>query len=314
MANERYGNNYLVTIGQETAYGIEAADYEVVLPNQIEIQRSIAPIDVSGVKTGVLEKKACEKQAGYISGTATISGGLYLGADASTLHGKLLEAFFHDSSSPFTVPAVGTSPISYTLHRYFNDDKSTKMDGAVCESLELSGSSGGLVALSAKFRGKNVYFENNASTTPENDPFASIPNCRPVLFSDVQIDFGNGLSLSGANNFNLTLSNQYAEDKIIYQNSHTKTQELLTGFSGTFGIEWNYDKINDADVYDFLMSNALIGASIVFSSGGVTWSFSLHGKITEYNNAEPDKGIFTSSASIELMSDDSNSAIEVTTA
>jgi len=312
MANERRGNNYLVTMGIESAYGTESANYEVILPNKIEMKKLIATIDVSGQKTGALDMQKCEKQSGYESGEATISGGLTTAADVDTLHGILLEAFFMDSATPFVVPAVGTAPKAYTLHQYFNDDKSFKMLGSVCETLEISADSGGIVNFSSKFRGKAVTWENDVSSKPSGDPFTAIPEVCPVLFSNAVLStLGTQSNITKMNSFNLSLSNTYAEDKIIYQNAATKAQEILTGSTGTFTCEWNYDSVNDDDVNGKIMSGTLATVVFALTDGSNVWTFSLAGKITDYQPNDPDNGIFTSSMTMQLMGDSSTESISV---
>lgn len=312
MANERYGNNYLTTIGVEATYGTEAANYEVVLPNKVEIKKLIASIDVSGIKTGALDMQKCEKQSGYESGEATISGGLNTGADADTLHGILLEAFFMDSATPFIVPAVGTTPKYYTIHQYFNDDKSTKMLGSVCDGLDITGDSGGIISFSSKFRGLSVAYETDVSAKPSGDPFASIPETCPVLFSNATLTtLGSESNITSMNSFSISLVNEYADDKSIYQNSVTKAQEILASSTGTFTIEWNYDSANDDDVSGKIMADALASVVFAITDGTTIWTFTLYGKITDYTPADPEKGVFTSSMNMTLMGDSNNESVSV---
>lgn len=312
MANERYANNYLTTIGVEGTYGTEAADYEVVLPNKVEIRKIIASIDVSGIKTGSLDMQKCEKQSGYESGEATISGGLNTGADADTLHGILLEAFFMDSTTPFVVPAVGTAVKSYTVHQYFNDDTAATMLGSVCEGFDITGDSGGIINFTSKFRGLSASYENNVAVKPSSDPFSSIPETCPVLFSNATLTtLGTQSNITTMNSFSLSLVNEYADDKNIYQNAVAKAQEILTGSTGTFTIEWNYDSANDDDVHAKIMATALASVVFALTDGVSTWTFTLFGKITDYTPADPEKGIFTSSMNMTLMGDSSNESVSV---
>lgn len=311
MANERYGNNYLAVLGKEASYGTEQKTYEVILPDKVEMKKTIASIDISQ-KTGVLSKKNTEKLAGYTGGEVTLSGQLSPGADADSVHGILLEAMFADSSSAFEVPAVGTSPFSYTIYQYFNDNKGTLGLGCVLNSFGISGSSGGGIEYTAGFRPKSITYEDDVSDVVGGDPFSSIPDITPAIFADTTLTtMGGENNISTMNSFSIDLTNTYADDALIYQNANAKSQEILTGFEGSFTAEWNYDKANDSDISGKLMADALTSVVLAITDGTQTWTYTLYGKVTDYSFADPDKGIFTSSMTMELMSDASNIPISI---
>ncbi|MBT6994533.1 MAG: hypothetical protein HN952_06210 [Candidatus Cloacimonetes bacterium] len=308
MANERYGNNYLTCLGKEASYGTEQTTYEVILPDKVEMKKTIASIDISQ-KTGTLEKKNTEMHAGYTGGTVAISGELKTGADANTHHGILLEAMFNDSASVFNIPAVGTTPNSYTIYQYFNDDAGHKAVGCVLESLEIAGSSGGAITYTANFRAKTITYETDLSAL--TDPFSSVPAITPALFANTTVQLiGDDTNISKINSFTLSLTNSFADEANMYQNSNTKLLEILTGFAGSLSVEWNYDKTNNSDVEAKLMTTA--SDAITITDGTNSWILSTFGKYTEYQFSDPDKGIFTSRLSKTLMSDASNDAVAIT--
>jgi len=308
--NERYGNDYLTCIGKEVTYGTEQTTPEVVLPDKCEMKKVVVPIEISQ-KTGSLVKQDTEMVAGYTAGEVVLSGEVVPGATADLAHGILLEALMHVSATPFIAQAIGTAPFSYSIHQYFNDDKGHKGLGCVLASLELAGSTGGMITYSTTMRAKSVAFEQDFSVNP-TDPFASIPSFAPAIFALTTLTtLGGETNITKLNSFSLSLSNLFADDALVYQNANVKAQEILTGLEGSFNVEWNYDKTNNVDVEGKLMVDALTSIVFAITDGANTWTFTLFGKITEYIPADPDKGIFVSSLQMTLMEDGSNEAISI---
>ena len=320
MANERYGNNYLVALGVQTDYDTENPEYTVVLPDKVEMKKTIAAIDISQ-KTGVLSKKNTEKLAGYTGGEVTLSGQLVPGSGVTNLHGILLEAMFTGTSA-FVVPGVGTTPNSYSIYQFFNsDDKGNIGLSCVMESFNITGSSGGGIDYTANFRPKAVTYEANLASgdhivenASDEDPFVNIPDITPAIFADTTLTtMGGATAITTLNSFSIDLTNTFADDASIYQNSNTKSQEILTGFEGSFTAEWNYNKsaTGDPAISADLMADALTSIVLAITDGTNIWTFTLYGKVTEYSFADPDKGIFTSSMTMELMSDDSHIPVSI---
>jgi len=306
MANERYGNDYLCLIGKQSDYSTEQETYTATLPYKVEMKKTVAPIDVS-LKTGNLEKQECEMKSGYTSGTVTITGALDTSSSVTTSPAIFLEALFQDSVSPFAINKVGTIPNAYTIYQYFvSDDKINVAIGCVLESFEITGASGGTVDFTATFRAKSISYEQTNSNV--SAPTFSCIN--PTLYGAITVSkFGNGTAITSINSFTLSLTNIFADDTSVYQNSVTKQQEILIGLEGTLSIEWNYDKSNDNDIYGNLVGT--VSNDTINLVGSSTWLISTNGKYTEYNSSDPDKGIFTSSFSKTLMSDGSDKAISI---
>ena len=310
MANERYSNNYLTVIGKETEYGKQQLTYAVILPDKLELKKTIASIDIAQ-KTGVLTKKNTEKLAGYTGGTGAQSGDLVPGVLAASTLAIMLEALFQDTGTPFIVPAIGTVPLSYSLFQFFNDDNANTGTGCVLESLDIAGSGGGAITYAANWRSQEVLYEATP-TLVGGDPFGSIPSVVPAVFALTTLDlFGGDTNITKLNSFSLSLKNTFVEDPLIYQNSNKKIQEIIKGFEGSLNIEWNYDKENDDDISGKLMSNTLTTVTFTISNGSQDWTFTMYGMVTDYSPSEPDKSIFTSSMVFELMSDTSHAAISV---
>ncbi len=324
MANERYGNNYLTCIGKEATYGTSAS-YDVILPDKCEMKETVATIDIP-MKTGVLEKTNYETQAGYKSGTVTISGNLYCASNASSasneaaFHAIFLNALFDNggvvsgSYNTFDFPAIGTTPYSYTIYQYFNDDDGHKARGCVLETFDITGSTGGMIEYTATFRAKSVSYEVSVSDAG-SDPFSSIPELYPETFSSVSFGYIGGASeISSVNSFSLSISKTFADDAVLFQNNNTKQQEIVTGYEGTFTAEWNYSSSWHE------VANDLMSASVrqdVFYLGYMSspqkpyWRIYTHGKYTDYTLPDPDKGIFKASLSKTLMTEGSDEALQI---
>lgn len=308
MSNERYGNDYLCLVGKEATYGTEQDEYTATLPYKVEMKKSVAPIDVS-LKTGSIEKQGCEMVAGYTGGSVTISGALDSGQSVTTSAAIFLEAMFQDSATPFAIPAVGTAPLSYTIYQYFvSDSKMHKALGCVLESFEITGSSGGTIEFTATFRAKSIEYEQtDASVT--SPTFACIT---PALYGGITIaKFGGDSNITKINSFTLSLTNVFADDAKVYQNSATKLQEILTGIEGSLTIDWNYDKVNDSDITGNIVDESVADSLVLHGTG--VWTIETYGKYTDYSFADPDKGIFSSNFSKTLMTKDAtHKAISVT--
>ena len=307
MANgQRYGNDYLCLVGKEASYGTEQDEYTATLPYKVEMKRTVAPIDVS-LKTGTLEKQGCEMQSGYTGGSVTISGALDTGSSITTSPAIFLEAMFQDSATPFAIPTVGTTPLSYTIYQYFvSDEKMHKAIGCVLESFEITGSSGGAIEFTATFRAQMITYEQTDATV-DVPTFSCITH---ALYGDVEVSAFAGLGhITKINSFTLSLTNVFADDAKVYQNSSTKQLEILTGLEGSLTFDWNYDKTYDSEVSGELVDSVLADTLVLVGSS--TWTITTFGKYTDYSFADPDKGIFASNFSKTLMSDGTDKAISI---
>ena len=315
MANERYGNKYLVLLGEETSgYGTEQTSYTATLPDKVEMKEETSAIEISQ-KTGDIETWKGEYLAGTKKGTVTISGQLAIDTGITT-HGILFDAFFsnYDGTDTFDNPAAG-APQSYTIYQYFTSDSNYNVAvGCVAESLEISGAVDGAIEYSITFRAKSISREESAS--PPTAP--SYTDTEPLLFQRVSVtrlvDITDEDRINEINSFSLTLNNTFADDNLIYQNSSTKSQELRCGFNGQLNVEFNYDSTHSEDVYDHIMGSGLTKGNLRLDDPAVSEYFMIEtkGKITEYTIADPDKCIFTNSFTKELMGDDSTAAITIT--
>lgn len=300
----RYGNDYLILLGEETSYGTEQTSYTAILPDKITMKREVAQITTSQ-KSYSYEKQKNELKAGIIGGSVEISG--ELGYDGGlTRHGILLAAFF-DSGTAFSNPTIGTAKKSYTIYQYFSDGKVNKAVGCVLESLNISGNYNETIKYTATFRAKDIDFESTVTLTAP-----TYPEVRPFLFCNVKATV-HGSADKKINSFDLQLKNIMADDKIIYQNSCYKSGEYKVAFEGTLKIQKTYDESLDKDIIDDTLDDSLVYDKIELDDGANSWEFETYGKVTETNLPDPEKAIFEFDFTKELLADNTHRAIEIST-
>jgi len=322
MANERYGNKYVVLIGHETSYGTQQKTPTANLYSNCVMKESTNQIE-TGIKNGNTEKWKNELLAGTKSGTVTLSGELSLEdtSSAPTGYGALLAAFFMRAgdgtfdASDYTTPSAGSTE-SFTIYQYFTaDDNYDYATGCVPESLEITGSSGEAITFSMTFRAKEITRETEDASPNELSVTTTYSDITPLLFQHASLDKCLGATdLDVMNSFTLTLNFSYVDDAMIYNNSQTKDQDIFCRFTGNLTVDLNYSDVNSKDAYDNIMSADLKDGEISLydSAGSNSWKFTTNGKVTDYDRPDPDRCIFANSFTKELLGDDApTSAITI---
>ena len=316
MCAFRYGNRYLITMFKEqdsgigSGYGSYMGDYSTInriLANTIEMKPAREAITVKS-KTDTMEPYHSEVLAGRTGGTVTIRGEL------SFLHEIFFQALFTKSSTPYQVQKVNV-PYSYEIHQYFtNDRKGNVATGCVLESLNISGENDGAAMFEAVFRARTIETEVSLST---GDYAAygilSVPNVKPFLVGDIHSINLFDSAYGGFNTINLSLSNSFINDNALYQNAFIKQRELLESFSGEASFETNYDSANGWFEDELLCADVTCGnIDFTLTDGTHNWTIETNGKITSVNPADPERQLFSFSASVQLMADNSNPSVKVT--
>jgi len=297
----RIGKNYRVLIAPETTYGVAASGSFTELPDTIEFSQVVNAINVSA-KTGTLQKQSFETLEGTSVANVTMNGNF------SPSHSVVLDMAMFDTSSPRTIQSSQpTSSYSYTIYRVYTDDE--KLDyvaGCTAESLNITGNSGEVVQYNLTLRGKSITKEAASGSITGLTLSSCAPGVEPFLFANVTADMLD-TNITAINSFDLGLVNGFQGDAEIYQNSSTKNLEILTSVDATLNFSWNYDKDNDAEVYDNLLSTSLVDNDINLVATSGTFAIKTNGKYTEYTVPDPDNGVFVSSAVVEILSDCDNS-------
>jgi len=310
---KRYSNDYLTLMAKEADYGTAVLDYTAstdkgrTLPDKSDFKESTAKITTSQ-KTGTNMQNEHSILAGYKSVDVSLSGELTIGpAAVESPHDMLFQGFFSTATTPFTVPAIGTTPYSFTMFQAFGAEAVyNQVTSAVFQTLNISGSSGETIKYDATMRGQGITREvANADGTilTPNPPTGPVqPDLAPILFCSATMNpwLGNAAAKS-FNSFQLSMTNTLGDDKSSFQNSCTRGIETYNGFSGTLSMEWDYDSTTDSTAYNNIVGT-LVSTTIVLTGAATkTITLTMHGKISEYSAPDPDSGIFVGTATVDLL-------------
>lgn len=298
----RRTNDTKTVIFPETSYGVDPVYSSVDIPitiNSVTITPVVNPITVSR-KTNTNQPTICENIAGTIGGTFSIS------ATYQDEHKYFIGAFLGDSSSPYAnsdKDIIG----SFQIANIRNDDKNDIAKGCVIESISLTSSTNGTIELTVSGRCKSVAFEQSAiSGVGYND--VTVPACKSMKFSDGSYSI---YGYSTLNSFTLSLTNTFADDTVLYQNSDTKLREILLGFTGTLSTEFLYDSSNVIASSE-LYSDTPEDASIAVTDGTATHTYALRIRATSTDLPDSEKAMVLHTVESELVYDGTNDCFVMT--
>lgn len=312
MAN-RFGNNYRVAIGTETALGsgktnsTSIAWTEVLpLPDTIELVADIAAIE-TGAKTQTGLATLCETKRGYQNYTVTLSGVL------SNEHEVLLTAFglTKAPANTYTMDKLPASIPGLVIMRVWSDAptgtpvankyKVDKASGCQLMRLVINGSSGDMVRYEATFMA-STYAREATQEITGTDPGTVCTE--GFNFGDVTaiVNFGDGEYLK---TFNLTLEHELADDASSFQNSNTRLATIPVKVGGEFTHTTNYDTAGttDATAEENLHGDAAIIETFTLVNTSFAWSIVLTCQLTSYTLADPDRQMFENNATYRLVTD-----------
>ncbi len=311
MAN-RFGNNYRVAIGTETALGsgktnaTSIAWTEVLtLPDTIEMTADISPIE-TGAKTQTGLATLCETKRGYQNYTITVSGVL------SHEHEVLLTAFglTKAPANTYTMNKLPTAIPGLVILRVWSDaptgnpaDTYTvdKASGCQLMRLNITGSSGDMVRYEATFMAQTFAREATQEITG-TDPGTVCTE--GFNFGDVtaSIQFGSGTYLK---TFGLTIEHELADDASSFQNSNTRLATIPVKVGGELTYTTNYNTTGayDATADSELHSDSALPEELIFENSTMTWKINATGQVTAYTLADPDRQMFENNVTERLVTD-----------
>lgn len=305
MAKFLYGNDYRTVIGAETSLGsgktnaTSIAWTEVtVLPDKCEMTLDKAQID-TGAKTQTGLPTLCEIKSGYEKYTVTLSGVL------SNEHEILLQAFFKDAGTPYTMDSVPTLD-GYLIMQVWADDTGTpytadKAVGCQCMSLKFTGASGGMVTYEAVFMARSYVRRDATVAITGTDPGTVCTE--GFNFGDVTADLIYG-DTTHLKSFDLTLNNNLVDDAAMFQNSNTILQAIPSTVSGELNYVTNYyDTADDIGADTKINANSSIIEKIILVNTNKTWEIIVTGQLTGFTRADPDDGIYDSNVTHRLVYD-----------
>ena len=308
MAN-RFGNNYRVAIGTETAFASGKTNVTSIawtelltLPDKIEPTVDIAAIE-TGAKTQTGLGTLCETKRGYQNNSVVVSGVL------SNEHEILLTAMGLTESPPntYTMDKLPTTIPSYVILRVWSDAPSEgdytvdKYSGCQLMRFVITGSSGDMVRYEATFMA-STYAREDAQEITGTDPGTVCTE--GFNFGDVTGTFAFG-DEDHLKTFSLTLEHELADDASSFQNSNTRLATIPVKVGGEFTYTTNYDTAGTTDVTAEvnLHGDAAISEEFTLVNTSFTWDISLTCQLTSYTLADPDRQMFENNATYRLVTD-----------
>jgi hypothetical protein len=296
----------VIFAGKETTYGNEQTTPTDKIASMFEWDYGVQSFDID-IKTQTLAPMTIERGKGRKMPTCTLSGIL---TDA---HRWILEAYIGDNASPLTIPAVD-SGYSYTIYCAIPASSSdagngVKVTGARCESLTI-GRSGDFINFEASFRAKTITDGVDLSSlTLTTVTDTTVPENTPFLWQNTTVSLADA-SFTKANDLSLSLTNNFADDDVLYQNQDTKVQDVVCSTTGEFTYQAIYDTVNDPSIAT-VIEDTLYAYVVSLVSSAATWAFSIYGR--EANPARPDgaKCIYVTDHTVTILGDSSTEAISV---
>ena len=230
-------NEKKVLIYIETTYNTDLASYatpDAIISFQDSSMNPIVEPITSGIKTNTNAPTICEELHGRESGTGTINGSIVAG-----YFDVLMEIALHNSDSNPKTISEGKTAVTFQVIEMYNNGTTTVVNvarGCRADTFAINGSGNNLVNFSLSYTSNSVK-KSDSTTLTSIIAYSDIDvSCASVSFADVGFS-----TLTDVNSFDLTLTNNYASDDIIYQNNNTKQAEYFIGQTG----EFNYTKIYD---------------------------------------------------------------------
>lgn len=258
--------------------------------------------------TQTLEPKIATELEGRKKYNLTLSGPLNSDME------WLLKAFFMDSSSPYVIPVVGTTPTSYTIYRAFPASGADAGDGMQAEGCVLQRlvftKNGDYVEFTADFVCEAIDEEVDfSSLTLTTITDTSLPTHNPFLFHNVTCALLT--ETTTLNNFTITLEKELLPDDHLFQNSQEIINPYAIGMKATVEAEYFYGVAEDDDAYDAIYTDTPDTNVISFVNASKTWAFTMKGQYTDWTPPDAEKGICVGKFVMECMGDSDDTAISV---
>jgi len=299
----------VILAGRESAYGTQQTIPTEKHACMFEYDYGVQASDV-GVKTQTLMPMAMERTIGREMPTCKLSGAL------TDSYEWLLEAYFNNIGTPYAHQTVDAR-YSYTIYQSIPASESDAGDGimvlgARLETLNIT-RNGDVMNFEASFRAKSIAdgvdFSALDLTTVVD---TTAPEVTPFLWQNVTASMLDA-AYTNINDFGLTLTNTYADDDIIYQNSATKIQDIVCSSTGELTYQVIYDTVNDVAAAAEI-ENDLITDSISLVNDNATWNIVTYGRLANPSRPDAEKCIYVTDNTVTLLGDSTHDAITITIA
>ena len=264
MAN-RFGNQYRIAIGTETSYGSgftqmsappnptgSVAWTDLLVHSGVMVQTPVVNTATTTHKSLTHIDTPCEIIPTTKMGNVTVSGDATFDILKKYLTGIVKDvgeigANYKFFANPDDAP-------SFILLQLWNDTPSgsnftvDRAIGAKLLSLEITGTSGGLIQFNANFETQPVKREATQAITG-SDP--GLICGTPLQFGDVIATLALGNSATALESFTIKLMNEYTADGTKFANSRVISNPRIIRQGGEISYTCNYDskgEENDVDI------------------------------------------------------------------
>lgn len=303
----RKGYQYLAVMVPEDTFGTvkTGATTGVVLPDVLDFKESPEKVETN-TKTLTLEPKKQNALLGATLVDATMSGPL------SVLHQELLKMLILDSTktSPYAFQTDQAAKYSWTLANYFAipaaSIKAFLTIGAVLKSLKIAGSPGNPITYDAAFIAKSLSKE---LAWPISGYTPTMPaDLRPFMFCKSTI---NAFSITKMESFDLTLTNNFIDDKQQTMNATERQEIVATGSEGELNMVLPYDSSQTLASYLSDTLTTITLSMIDSKSSPGSFVFTLKGHLVEALLQDPNRGRYSNTLKFRLAGDNTNVAMSV---
>ena len=322
--SERCGQNPLFMGAVEATYGAAVLVIECKSGCKLNYNEIIPPLAIPR-NTGqlVTQKMEVGVDTSYVD--ATMEGVLTV-----SILNYLLELLTGDaetgaSADVWTYVNLCARP-GATLFRYTDTGnivtpETTKYDhvtGALLTQLVINFQPGSPVTFTASFKGKSLDREttntgDDALTLGEAvGSSAAHPYDDVAVFGDVTVSLGGTAAITRFNGGTLTLTNELADDSILFQNNSTMVNPVVVRTGGTLAATWQYDTDKDPTI-NANIRGTMQSDTITLLFGTVhQYAFVTYGQIDSYENPEVDRGKMLGSMVKNIMGDNTDSKVALT--
>ena len=307
---QQFGFNSEIIIAPEIARGTAPSDFDKAMTahKNISISSELGIETVSQVtRTGSLRPSPCDFQAGRQTPKVTLSGKLSKENAPWIFAGITLNIEKKGTAaSPWEVDVQG-SLYTYSILRYDTDQELADVyAGCVAETLTLS-NSGVDINFEITFRAMTITPAVNTKSWTGTEPVAVCEE--QVRFSAMEVA---GSFLTKWNTFSLTLTNEFAPDDQLFQNSATRSADTCIGTSGQLSVNYNYDPAT-TDFTPNVLDNTtgIVTATLSHVFTALALRMTIIAKLTNFTKTDPEKGIYTGDVECELIENSSGDMFSV---
>jgi hypothetical protein len=303
----RKGYQYITVLVPEDTYGTvkTGATTGIVLPDVCLINDVPEKIETQG-KTLSLEPKKQNALLGASTVDVSLSGNLGI------LHQELLKMAVLDSTktTPYTIQTDQGAKYSWTIFQYFaipsGAIKCTQATGCVLKQMKISGAPGGTIMHDTSFIAKDYAKE---LAWPITGYTPSMPaDLRPFLFCKSTM---SAFSLTKMDGFDLTLTNNFIDDKQQLMNALSRQEVIATGTDIEMNLQTPYDSAQSIDAY---LSNTLAAFTLSLIDAKTSpgsFVFTMKGHLAESKLQDPNRGRYTNEFKMRMAGDNSNTALSI---